>query len=84
MVIRSGILSEIIPFVCQKGKERLYLQVSYLMPTEETRRREFDALAAVPDQYEKMVLSMDRFDFSERGIKHRYIPDFLIEALRSF
>lgn len=69
-----------VDFVCQKGKERLYLQVSYLMPTEETRRREFDALAAVPDQYEKMVLSMDRFDFSERGIKHRYIPDFLIEG----
>ena len=69
-----------VDFVCQKGKDRLYLQVSYLMPTEETRRREFDALASVPDQYDKMVLSMDRFDFSERGIKHRYIPDFLVEG----
>ena len=69
-----------VDFVCQRDKERLYLQVSYLMPTEETRRREFDALAAVPDQYEKMVLSMDRFDFSERGIKHRYLPDFLVEG----
>lgn len=67
-----------VDFVCQKGKERLYLQVCYLLSTEETRAREFDALAAVPDQYEKMVLSMDRFDFSERGIKHCYLPDFLV------
>lgn len=69
-----------VDFVCQKGKDRLYLQVAYLMPTEETRKREFDALAAVPDQYDKMVLSMDRFDFSERGIKHRYLPDFLVDG----
>lgn len=68
-----------VDFVCQKGKERLYLQVSYLMPTDEIRKREFDALASVPDQFEKLVLSMDRFDFSERGIKHRYLPDFLLE-----
>lgn len=54
------------------------MQVCYLLSTEETRAREFDALAAVPDQYEKMVLSMDRFDFSERGIKHCYLPDFLV------
>ncbi|MCQ2391098.1 MAG: ATP-binding protein [Kiritimatiellae bacterium] len=66
-----------VDFVCQKGKERIYLQVAYLMPTSETRTREFGALAAVPDHYEKLVLSMDRFDFSEHGIRHHYLPDFL-------
>ena len=57
----------------------LYLQVAYLMPTKETRDREFSALMRVPDQYEKIVLSMDRFDFSAEGIKHRYLPDFLLD-----
>lgn len=68
-----------VDFVCQRGRERLYLQVAYLMPTEETRAREFGALAAVPDQFAKAVLSMDRFDFSTGGIRHFYIPDFLLD-----
>ena len=68
-----------VDFVCEKGGERLYLQVAYLMPTKETRDREFSALMRVPDQYEKIVLSMDRFDFSAEGIKHRYLPDFLLD-----
>lgn len=69
-----------VDFVCQKGDERLYLQVAYLMPTPETREREFGSLLAVPDQYSKMVLSMDRFDFSQNGIVHRYLPEFLLET----
>ena len=69
-----------IDFVCQKGDERLYLQVAYLMPTAETREREFGSLLTVPDQYSKMVLSMDRFDFSQNGIVHRYLPEFLLGA----
>ena len=68
-----------VDFVCEKDGGRLYVQVAYLMPTEETREREFSALMSVPDQYEKLVLSMDRFDFSDGGIKHRYLPDFLLE-----
>ena len=69
-----------VDFVCEKGGGRLYVQVAYLMPTEETRDREFSALMSVPDQYEKVVLSMDRFDFSSGGIKHRYLPDFLLNS----
>lgn len=53
------------------------LMVAYLMPTEETRNREFGALNSVPDQFRKMVLSMDKADFSAGGIIHRYLPDFL-------
>lgn len=71
-----------VDFVCQRDGRRLYLQVAYLMPTPETRKREFDALAAVPDCFEKCVLSMDRFDFSENGITHRYLPEFLLEGDR--
>ena len=68
-----------VDFVCQRANERLYVQVAYLMATEETQEREFSALRAVPDQYSKLVLSMDRLDLSEGGIVHRYLPDFLME-----
>ena len=78
--VRIGRIKEKeVDFVCESGNERLYVQVAYLMENEETREREFSALMAVPDQYPKMVLSLDRVDFSSNGIKHRYLPDFLME-----
>lgn len=67
-----------VDFVCERDGNRMYIQVAYLMATEETRRREFSALMSVPDQYEKIVLSMDRFDFSRDGIRHRYLPDYIL------
>ena len=78
--VRIGRIKEKeVDFVCESGNERLYVQVAYLMENEETREREFSALMAVPDQYPKMVLSLDRVDFSSNGITHRYLPDFLME-----
>jgi len=68
-----------VDFVCQKAGRRRYVQVSYLMPTPETREREFSALESIPDQYEKIVLSLDRFDFSRNGVRHAYLPDYLAE-----
>jgi uncharacterized protein len=67
-----------VDFVCSRDGKRLYLQVAYLMPTAETREREFGALLTVPDQYRKLVLSMDNFDFSRDGIEHVRIPDFIL------
>jgi len=69
--------NEEIDFVCRKNNETLYIQVAYLLATEETIKREFDVLKKVPDNYPKFVLSMDQFDFSRDGIKHFNIPDFL-------
>lgn len=68
-----------VDFVCEKGENRMYVQVAYVMESEETREREFSALMAVPDQYPKMVLSLDKVDFSHSGIVHRYLPEFLAE-----
>jgi uncharacterized protein len=69
--------NEEIDFVCRKNNETIYIQVAYLLATEETIRREFDVLKKVPDNYPKFVLSMDQFDFSRDGIKHFNIPEFL-------
>ena len=79
--VRIGRIKEKeVDFVCERGNERIYVQVAYLMESEETREREFSALMAVPDQYPKMVLTLDRVDFSSNGISHKYLPDFLMES----
>ncbi len=67
-----------VDFVCENGDGRMYVQVAYVMESEATRNREFSALMAVPDQYPKMVLSLDRVNFSDSGIVHLYLPDFLL------
>ena len=66
-----------IDFVCEKRKEKLYVQVAYLLASDETVRREFEAYNAIQDNYPKYVVSMDEFDFSRNGIKHLNIRDFL-------
>lgn len=67
-----------IDFVCDKRDEKLYVQVSYLLATEDTVSREFGAYDRIPDNFPKYVVSLDEFDFSRNGIKHRNIRDFLL------
>jgi len=67
-----------VDFVCMHpDKSRSYYQVSYLLATEDTRKREFRSLRSIPDQYPKYVLSLDTFDFSDQGIQHINLIDFL-------
>lgn len=70
-----------IDFVAEKGNKRLYVQVTYLLASEETISREFGAYTKVGDNYPKYVLSMDAFDLSRNGIIHRNICDFLLDPL---
>lgn len=67
-----------IDFVCTKNKETLYIQVSYLLASDETIKREFSVLENLQDNYPKYVLSMDESDMSEKGIRHMNIIDFLL------
>ena len=69
-----------IDFVCSRRGEKLYVQVSYLLASEETVRREFGAYEDIRDNFPKFVLSMDEFDMSRNGIKHRNIIDFLLSS----
>ena len=50
------------------------------MENEETRDREFGVYDLIKDNYPKYVLSMDKLDFSQRGIVHKTIIDFLLES----
>ena len=67
-----------IDFVCDLRGEKLYVQVAYLLASEETVAREFGAYAGVRDNFPKYVVSMDELDMSRDGIKHRNIRDFLL------
>ena len=67
-----------IDFVCHKRGEKLYVQVTYLLASEETVRREFGVYDQVRDNFPKYVVSLDEFDMSQNGIKHRNIRDFLL------
>lgn len=73
-----------VDFVAEKRGEKLYVQVSYLLASEQVKEREFSALLAINDNYPKYVVSMDEFDFSHLGIKHMNIRDFLLNEAGSF
>jgi len=66
-----------IDFVCENMQTRLYVQVSYLLADDSVVEREFNPLRKIKDNYPKYVLSLDEFDFSRDGIKHRNIKEFL-------
>ena len=68
-----------IDFVCDKQGEKLYVQVAYLLASDETVQREFGVYDRIRDNYPKYVVSLDEFNMSRNGIKHLNIRDFLLE-----
>ena len=67
-----------IDFVCSKRGEKLYVQVAYLLASDETIQREFGVYDNIRDNFPKYVVSLDEFDMSRNGIKHCNIRDFLL------
>ena len=67
-----------VDFVCDRGGERLYVQVAFTLGSEDTREREYGALEQIKTTDAKLLLTMDRLDMSDGTIRHFYIPDFLI------
>lgn len=71
-----------VDFIAVKGAEKAYIQVSATLADENTRRREFQALESIADNFPKLILSLDKHDFSRDGIRNIYIPDFLMSENR--
>jgi len=67
-----------IDFIAEKQGKKIYIQVAYLLANEETIKREFSVYNSVKDSYPKYVVSMDELDFSQNGIIHKNIKDFLL------
>lgn len=73
-----------IDFVTTKGEKTFYVQVAYLLASEETIEREFGNLAAIKDNYPKYVISMDPVSgglAKYPGIHHLHLRDFLKREL---
>ena len=67
-----------IDFVAVRENKKCFIQVAYLLASEETIKREFGAFSRITDASPKYVLSLDRMDLSHDGIEHLNIVDFLL------
>lgn len=67
-----------IDFVAIKDGKKCFIQVSYLLASAETIKREFGAYDKITDASPKYVLSLDKIDLSQNGIVHMNILDFLL------
>lgn len=68
-----------VDFIATKADEKLYIQVTESMVSEDVRRRELAPLQKIRDNYEKIVLSMDSgLDSSYDGIKSLNLIQWLL------
>jgi len=68
-----------IDFIATKHNEKKYIQVAFSLSTPEVEEREFSAFRNIDDNYPKYVLSMDKLDYSQDGIIHKNIIDWILE-----
>ena len=68
-----------VDFVAEKPAKKLYIQVAETMMSETVRERELRPLKSIKDNYEKIVLSMDKTYITDyEGILYQNIIDFLL------
>ena len=69
-----------VDFIAKKANKKIYYQVSASILDEKTKDRGLRSLMNIPDQYEKVLLTMDRpYTDDFEGIKWINIVDFLLE-----
>ena len=68
-----------INFIAKKEKSLSYYQISYKIRDEKIRERIFETYNSITDNFPKYVLSMDHSNFSQDGVIHKNIIDFLLE-----
>lgn len=68
-----------VDFIAAKSDEKIYIQVTESMTSEDIRERELFSLQKINDNYEKIVLSLDPgMDTSYDGIKSRNLIEWLL------
>lgn len=68
-----------VDFVATKPEEKIYYQVSASVLDEKTLQRELTPLQKIPDQYEKVLLTMDKTYIKDyEGVRQQNIIDFLL------
>lgn len=68
-----------VDFIATKPDDKIYIQVTEPMISDDVRQRELAPLQKISDNYEKIILSMDiGMDASYDGIKSINLIDWLI------
>ena len=67
-----------IDFVAMKDGKKCFIQVAYLLSSDDVIEREFGAYDSVRDPSPKYVLSLDEYDMSKDGIIHFNIEEWLL------
>ena len=67
-----------VDFVAIKNQKKYFIQVTYLLASIKTIEREFGAFKPIDDSSPKIVMSLDKIDFSRDGIRHMNILKFLL------
>jgi len=71
-----------IDFVGEFGEKRIYVQVAYLISSDQVIAREFGNLQNINDNYPKYVVTMDAMANGDvNGITHLHILDFLTQNI---
>lgn len=70
-----------VDFVAIREGKKCFIQVSYLMSTQQTIDREFGAFSPITDASPKYVLSLDKLDLSRNGIGHVNLIDWLLHKV---
>lgn len=66
-----------IDFIATRYEEKIYFQIAYHL-YDEIIDRKFGVYNNINDNYPKFVISTDAFDFSQNGIIHKNIIDWLL------
>ena len=67
-----------IDFVAMKDGKKCFIQVAYLLSSDDVIEREFGAYASSRDYSPKYVFSLDEYEMSKDGITHFNIEDWLL------
>ena len=71
-----------VDFIATKADDKIYVQVTESMTSEDVRKRELTPLQKISDNYEKIVLSMNPgMDSSYEGIKSMDLIEWLISEV---
>ncbi len=69
-----------VDFIATRIEQKLYVQVSATIMDDKTRERELRPLLAIDNQYDKMILTMDRpFIKDFEGIRVNNLLDLLLQ-----
>ena len=66
-----------VDFIAEKGEQKFYIQVAYLLSDAKVIEREFSQLEKIRDAYPKLVITLDDMIINRSGIRHKQIWKFL-------